>query len=268
MLTIGELYIYPIKSLGGIAVQEAVVTDRGLQYDRRYMLVDADGKFLTQRELPVMATLKTSIAGGRLRVWGKGQASDILELPLVAESSSSTIGVQVWDDTCIGLRVDEAADRWFSLQLGMDCRLVYMPDTTQRLVDPRYAKHNEITSFSDGYPILLIGQASLDDLNHRLAEPVPMNRFRPNIVLAGGRPFEEDEMAHFNINEIDFYGVKPCARCQVTTTDQETGERYKEALKTLATYRQQGHKILFGQNVLVKGVGLVKVGDGVFKGMR
>jgi uncharacterized protein YcbX len=263
MLTIGELYIYPIKSLGGISVKEALVTDRGLQYDRRFMLVDADGMFLTQRELPLMATLKTEINGGRLRVWGKGQPAEELQIPLVPASSSAAVKVQVWDDTCIGQAVDETADQWFSRYLQIDCKLVYMPDATQRLVDPQYAKHHEITSFSDGYPILLIGQASLDDLNRRLAEPVPMNRFRPNVVLEGGRPFEEDDMSHFKINEIDFYGVKPCARCQVTTTDQETGERYKEPLKTLATYRQKEHKILFGQNVLVGGTGRIAVGDEV-----
>ncbi len=136
-----------------------------------------------------------------------------------------------------------------------------MPDSTERKVDPKYALQDDITNFSDGYPILIIGQASLDDLNSRLADPLPINRFRPNIVFTGGTPYEEDGMEHFKINDLDFYGVKPSARCVVTTMNQETGIAGKEPLKTLATYRSKNNKVYFGQNVLMKGKGKINVGD-------
>ena len=136
-----------------------------------------------------------------------------------------------------------------------------MPESTKRKVEEAYAFNDDITSFSDGYPILLIGQASVDDLNSRLEEPLPMNRFRPNIVLAGGQPFEEDTMEQFSINEINFYGVKLCERCVITTTNQETSIKGKEPLKTLAKYRLTNNKVLFGQNVLCGGEGAIRVGD-------
>ena len=136
-----------------------------------------------------------------------------------------------------------------------------MPESTKRKVEEAYAFNDDITSFSDGYPILLIGQSSLDDLNSQLAEPLPMNRFRPNMVIAGGQPFEEDTMAQFSINEINFYGVKLCDRCVITTTNQETGIKGKEPLRTLAKYRMTNNKVLFGQNVLCGGEGMISVGD-------
>jgi len=145
----------------------------------------------------------------------------------------------------------------------MQCQLVYMRDEEKRKVDERYAHDNEITSFSDGYPLLIIGQASLNDLNNRLHEPVPMNRFRPNIVFTGGQPFDEDRMQHIRINAIDLYGVELCARCVVTTIDQTTGTKAKEPLKTLAGYRVSNNKIYFGQNIIFKQTGLISKGDAI-----
>jgi uncharacterized protein YcbX len=138
-----------------------------------------------------------------------------------------------------------------------------MPDATHRYVDSRYAHHKEITSFSDGYPLLLIGQASLDDLNSRLATPLPMNRFRPNMVFNGGTPFLEDSMAAFSINGITFFGIKPCARCVMTTIDQQTAQAAKEPLKTLSTYRMKNNKIHFGQNLLYQGNGVISLGHAI-----
>ena len=153
------------------------------------------------------------------------------------------------------------ANEWFSHKLDMRCKLLYMPHESKRKVDREYMLNNDITGFSDAFPLLMIGQASLDDLNSRLDIPVPMNRFRPNIVFTGGDPFEEDTMEHFRINNIDLYAVKPCARCVVTTTDQETGATAKEPLKTLASYRTGNNKVYFGQNILYKNNGVIKVGD-------
>jgi uncharacterized protein len=261
MLSISQLYIYPIKSLGGITVNSAVVTDRGLKNDRRYMLVDTNGLFLTQREHPAMALLRTAIEANELIVWHKDNIAEKLRLPLVHEASVLTATVKVWDDYCEGQYISDEADKWFSDKLDSPCRLLYMPESTKRKVDPVYALNNDITSFSDGYPVLLVGQSSLDDLNNRMEEELPMDRFRPNIVMAGGQSFEEDTMEQFRINEINFYGVKPCARCVVTTTNQQTGVTGKEPLKTLAKYRMANNKVFFGQNVLCGGKGVINVGD-------
>ena len=261
MLSISQLYIYPVKGLGGISVSTALVTLRGLENDRRFMLVDQDGLFLTQREYPSMALLRTTIEADELIVWHKDNQSDKLRLPLVPEPSLLSTTVKVWDDSCEAQYVSDEADKWLSGKLNASCRLLYMPDSTKRMVDPLYAFNNEITSFTDGYPVLLIGQSSLDDLNNRLEDALPMDRFRPSIVMTGGHPFEEDTLEQFSINGITFYGVKLCARCVVTTTNQETGTTGKEPLKTLAKYRSANNKVFFGQNVLCAGTGIIKSED-------
>lgn len=259
MLKISELFIYPIKSLGGISLLETAITDRGFQYDRRWMLIDENNRFLTQRIYPQMALFKLFIGVNCL--WVTHPESGKMGIPF------ETVGVQqeqvtIWEDTCKALRVSHEVDAWFSEALGLNCRLVYMPDSTAREVDQRYAPKGVITSFSDAYPFLMIGQASLDDLNSRLTTSLPMNRFRPNMVFTGGTPFEEDQMNHIRIaNKIDFYGVKLCARCIVTTIDQQSGEKSKEPLKTLASYRSKDKKILFGQNLIHGGNGTIRVGD-------
>ncbi len=260
MLIISELYIYPIKSLGGIELQSVELTDRGLQHDRRWMLVDEHNQFLTQRDFPKMALLRTAIKGDKLLVYEKGNERDELILNLVPDTGEK-IRVDIWDDNCEAYYISTVADVWFSNKLGSRVKLVYMPDSSRREVDKTYAHQAEITSFSDGYPVLIIGQASLDDLNARLEEPVPMNRFRPNIVFTGGRPFEEDEMKHFTIGNASFYGVKLCGRCVITTINQETAAVGKEPLRTLSTFRTINNKVMFGQNILHTGSGRISVGD-------
>lgn len=259
MLTVSALYIYPVKSLGGFSLTAATLTDRGFKYDRRWMLIDENDRFISQRELPVMAFLSATIGEEHLLITDK-RTGDLIRVPF-DPLASETLMVSVWDDNCLAQRVSDEADAWFSQHLGITCRLVYMPDSTHRTVDEKYAHNKEITSLSDGYPLLIIGQASLDDLNSRLASPLPMNRFRPNIVFTGGSPFQEDDMKHFNIGDIQFSGVKPCARCVITTIDQETGIKAKEPLKTLSTYRTKNQKIYFGQNLLFNGSGTIHVGD-------
>ncbi|ADB39089.1 MOSC domain-containing protein [Spirosoma linguale] len=260
-MTISELYIYPIKSLGGISLTEAIVEEKGFRYDRRFMLVEPDGTFMTQRANHQMALLDVAIQGDTLRVWHRHRPDDVLQLPLVMPEvepgvSRDWLNVTIWDDNDVpALTVSDEADQWFSGVLGKPCRLVFMPETTHRPVDPAYARQQDAVSFADGYPYLLIGQASLDTLNQRLADPVTMQRFRPNIVVSGSLPYEEDAWSHFCIGEISFYGVKPCARCVLTTIDPETGHTGREPLRTLSTYRQWKHKILFGQNLLVKLTG-------------
>jgi uncharacterized protein len=260
MLSISRLYVYPIKSLGGIELSSASLTDRGIEHDRRWMLVGDDNRFLTQREFPRMALLRTAIHANELIVSEKGNETERIHLNLYP-TGSELVSVQIWDDVCDAIEMSKEISEWFSHKLNMHCKLVYMPDVSKRRVDVDYALNKEITGFSDAYPLLMIGQASLDDLNNRLESPVPMNRFRPNIVFTGGAAFEEDTMKHFQINGIDLYAVKPCARCVVTTTDQETGITAKEPLKTLASYRTGNNKVYFGQNILYKNEGVINVGD-------
>lgn len=241
-------------------MQKAMLTDRGLEHDRRWLLVDDNNQFLTQRNFPGMALLKTAIKENKLIVFVNNSELDSLTLDLLP-SLGERIKVDIWDDNCEAHHIDKKADVWFSHKLNRKVKLVYMPDSSRRNVDEKYALHNDITSFSDGYPILIIGQSSLDDLNSRLDKPVPMNRFRPNIVFTGGLPYQEDDMKHFKIKDLNFYGVKPCGRCVMTTIDQETAIAGKEPLKTLSGYRSANNKVNFGQNVLHTGIGSIQVGD-------
>ena len=259
MLQVSQLFIYPIKSLGGIAVASARVTDRGLQYDRRWMLVNADNGFITQRTVPSMALIRVAVGDDGLQVTS-GLHPDPLFVPFLP--TGACFGeVYVWEDTCMGQFVSNEADAWFSAALGLCCRLVYMPDDTMRPTDPAYAPEGMITSFADAFPFLLIGEASLDDLNNRLERALPMDRFRPNIVFTGGNPYQEDELSTFTIRDIRFRGVKPCARCPIPTIDQSTAERGKEPLRTLARYRMWDNKVYFGQNLIHQGIGEIAVGD-------
>ncbi|MEO6316313.1 MAG: MOSC N-terminal beta barrel domain-containing protein [Chitinophagaceae bacterium] len=260
MLIVSHLYIYPVKSLGGISVSAGNVTSRGLEYDRRMMLTDHNNQFITQRELPQLALLQPAFVDGGITVRLKKNPADTLFIPFKPDTTEN-VAVKVWDDPCTATVYGSCINEWFSRVLGLQCRLVMMPDDSKRYVDKRYAHNNEITSFADDYPLLLIGQASLDDLNARLAEPIPMDRFRPNIVFTGGGPFIEDEMKKFTINTIEFAVVKPCRRCVITTIDQEEGSKSNEPLKTLATYRMKNNKVLFGQNLLHNGHGTIRVGD-------
>jgi uncharacterized protein len=262
MLAISQLFIYPVKSLGGISVSSAQLTDRGFTYDRRWMLVDESNRFISQREQPLMALLQTEITDGGIRITDKRNTANNCIIPFANEANGK-IEVQVWDDACEAELVSDDLNRWFSAALQINCKLVFMPDASMRKVDGRYAANNEITSFSDGYPLLLTGQSSLDDLNNRLKEKLSIDRFRPNIVFTGGKPYEEDTMAEFEINGIDCYGVKLCARCVVTTIEQSSAAKGKEPLKTLAAYRQLNNKIYFGQNVLYKGGGVINIGDSI-----
>ncbi|HTL07836.1 MAG TPA: MOSC N-terminal beta barrel domain-containing protein [Chitinophagaceae bacterium] len=259
MLTVSELYIYPIKSLGGIAVKSAKLTSRGLEHDRRMMLVDENNVFLSQRTLPLMALLQPVMKEDGFYIQHKKELLPPLRLPGTARAGTAM--VTVWQDTCLAEVFDVAVNNWCSNALQLKCKLVYMPEQTLRYADRHYAHNNEITSFADDYPMLMIGQASLDDLNARLSAPLPMNRFRPNLVFAGGSPYLEDQMAAFSINSIHFKGAKPCGRCVMTTVDQDTGSKNKEPLQTLATYRRKNNKILFGQNLVHNGEGVIQVGD-------
>lgn len=257
-LTLTEIWIYPVKSLGGIRLTSAKILPKGLEYDRRFMLIDENGLFLTQRVHPQMALFKTSINGDNLTISYNG---DDLAVPLHPSTTQGPRPVQIWDDLVMANEVDPACSTWFSQRLGFPCKLVYFPEENLRAVDPRYKVNDEHVSLADAYPFLIIGQASLNDLNTRLDTPLPMNRFRPNLVFTGGQPYEEESWRQFTIGTNRFVGVKPCARCVLTTVDQETAQKGKEPLKTLATYRNFNNKIIFGQNVIALDHTLINVGD-------
>lgn len=257
-----DLYIYPIKSLGGIRREDAFALERGFDQDRRLMLIDEHGKFITQRVFHQLSLLETGLSGSKVVVRHKKYSEKQLTISLKPESGAM-IDVTVWDDRTKAIHLSDDADNWFSEFLQKPCKLVYMPEDSHRQVDSRYSEKGENVSFADAFPYLLIGQASLDDLNSRLSDPVPMNRFRPNIVVQGSPAFEEDRWELIQIADVRFKIAKPCARCILTTVDQETGIKGQEPLLTLSQYRSFNHKVLFGQNLIALNNGIIKANDPV-----
>jgi uncharacterized protein YcbX len=254
------LHTYPVKSLRGLSPSSHPVARLGLAHDRRWMLVDADGRFLTQREQHRLALLSTRIDGEKLIIEGAGWAP--LVLPLQGPTGAPT-QVSVWADQVTALDAgDEPAD-WFSGFLGVTARLVYFPEDGSRQVDLGFARAGDDTAFSDGFPFLLISEASLADLNARLDAPLPMRRFRPNLVVSGCDAFDEDRWRRIRIGAVEFRVVKPCSRCVITTLDPETAERGTEPLNTLATYRRRDKRIYFGQNLIHDDTGELRLGDAV-----
>lgn len=265
-MVLSEINIYPIKSLSGISLKNSIVENRGLQFDRRWMLVDEKNNFLTQREFPKMATVSVEIAKDNLNVSCENQTLEIPFEPNTNESAS----VKIWSSRCRARVYETRINEWFSDVLETNCRLVLMPEETKRKVNYFYAVHKtDVVSFADGYPVLLIGESSLADLNSRLDAPIPMNRFRPNLVVSDSDAFAEDGWKQVKIGNVIFHIVKPCARCVITTIDQTKGEKQGiEPLKTLSSYRipkrSVKKKILFGQNLIAENVGeILKVGDKV-----
>lgn len=260
--TVARLSIYPVKSLKGIPLDRALATDRGLDHDRRFMVVDPQGEFMTQRELPRMATIWTEIAGSELRLAAPDQ--DEVAIPL-QPAEGEPVRVRVWDSTCEAIAPSPAADRWLSQALERPCRLAYMPDTTRRIADPRHAGAGRLVGFADGYAFLVVSEASLAALNERLSHPVPMDRFRANIVVSATLPFAEDGWGEFTAGGAVLRMAKPCGRCQVTTTDQATGEvTGPEPLLTLGSWRNsKDYGARFGMNAVTVRTGEIRVGDPV-----
>ncbi|MDF2772119.1 MAG: uncharacterized protein K0S86_1613 [Geminicoccaceae bacterium] len=261
MVEVSALYVYPIKSCAGMSVSSATLDRRGVIGDRRFMVVDDGGRFLSQRELPKLALIVPRIADGTVTLAAPG--SPTVRVPILEDGPRRS--VIVWRDACDAVDQGDDASRWLSAHLGVPCRLVRLADEWQRLVDPTYAtRADDEVSFADAYPLLLIGEASLEDLNRRLATPLPMNRFRPNVVVRGSGPYAEDAWRDIVIGGVRATVVKPCARCVTTLVDQVTGTRGKEPLRTLATYRRRGDgEVYFGQNVIHAGHGTIAVGDRV-----
>lgn len=244
---VSGLHIYPIKACAGISLTQARLTPRGLEHDRWMMVIDPDGRFLTQRECPTLALVTPTLDGEHLTLSTSGLEPTSVAVSRVGERRS----VVVWRSTCDAIDQGDVAAEWFSTHLGRAVRLVRVADDFHRTLDATYApRAGDTTAFADGYPILVISEESLTDLNARLSTALPMNRFRPNIVVHGAEPYAEDAWRRFSIGGLSFEGVKTCARCVVTTTDQATAQRGREPLATLATYRDSDRGVLFGQNVI------------------
>lgn len=257
-MVVTELYIYPIKSLRGIKVQRAFVREKGFKYDRRWMLVDENNNFITQRKQPNMALLKVAHLDNQFVV--STHDDGYIEIP-ESISDGDTAVVTIWDNEVEALVADNNINDWFSEALKLNCKLAYMPLQSRRPIDTDFANKNEAVSFADEFPYLIIGESSFDDLNNRLREKITIERFRPNIVYKGAPAFEEDGWGKFKIGDVQFYGAKQCGRCVFTTINPDTGEKGKEPLATLTKYRQKNNKVYFGINVIASDVGDISVGD-------
>lgn len=260
MISLSELAIYPIKSTAQISLSSARAGPFGLDMDRRWMLIDEKGFMLTQRKHPRMCLIKTSLNNEQLTVSANGMLALSIMPPSSSSSSSMATQATVWEDTCTAYDAGPEAAEWFSTFLKTPARLVYFPQNEIRQVDLNYANKGDVTAFSDGFPYLLISQASLDDLNSRLSSAVEMKRFRPNIVVKGNMPFAEDNWKKIRIGDIVFNLVKPCSRCVIPSINPDTAEKTAEVVKTLAAYRMRDNKILFGQNLIAEGSGELALG--------
>lgn len=270
MPTVSELAIYPVKSCGVLHPEQAELDARGFRDDRRWMIVrdtpNARGQFVTLREYPPMALIQPSLQIDTITLDMPGYSA----LTLPRDLDGPRISVEVWNDTCSAIDMGDGAAAWVSRALGVDLRLVRQADDEQRAVSMKYTNEASEVSFADGYPLLIISTASLDDLNDRLlakgADALPMGRFRPNIVVTGVPAFAEDTWKRIRIGGIEMEVAKPCARCVATTVDPATGTvpDSDEPLRTLATFRRGvGGGVMFGQNVIHRGLGHINVGDTV-----
>lgn len=261
-----EINVYPVKSARGIALEAADVLAGGLRHDRRFMVLAESGEFLTQRTHPALALLTTALTRESLVIGEPGGAS--VEVALVHGGARRTVRVRYgdgrrWNDDVEAVDVPGDAAELISRHLGEPCTLVFMPDDVVRSVESPYGRKGDRVGFADAYPVLLATRASLDDLNARLTEPLPMSRFRPNLVVEGGAPFEEDRHGRVRVGSMTFRMPKRCARCAVTLVDQETAAIGAEPLRTLAAYRTDDNKVYFAQNMIPDGTGTVALDDEV-----
>ena len=255
---LSRLIIYPLKSAGGISLKNTTPEVRGLEHDRRWMVIDDSGRFISQRTYPSMALIITSLSNQTLDLNAPGMSELSLPLhPINGESQE----VKIWSDRCEAWIVNPQATAWISEYFGESCKIVYMPDHSNRQLHADYSFGEYQVAFSDGFPLLLISEASLKNLNSRLSQRVTMKRVRPNLVVKNTEPHEEDSWQKIKIGECEFDVVKPCSRCIITTVDPVNGKfSGKEPLRTLATYRKVNGKVMFGQNLITTIKGFLKVG--------
>lgn len=253
-----SIHVYPIKSLGGISLQQAQADTAGFKYDRRWMLVDGENNFMSQRKTPRLCMFQQRFEKDQLIVSHKGS-----EVRMPLEQAEGSLEVfKIWHHDTKAFEVDPAVSAWFERELQMKCRLVRMNEAHYRLS----AENGDLKmSLADGYPYLFLGTESLAFLNSKLDEAVDMNRFRPNIVYQTAKAHEEDQLNVFGLGEAEFKGSHPCGRCVMVGVDQTTGISAQEPLRTLNTYRKvaDDNRVNFGMNVFCNEAGIVKVGDSI-----
>lgn len=254
--TVTSLHVYPVKSCAGTTLSRARLTATGFEHDRQWMLVRPNGRFVTQRELPRLALIRPMLVDGTLQL----HAPNLEMMSIAVEHDGRSMKAVVWRDECKAIDAGDGVASWLGEFLGEPLRLVRFDPTFRRMSDPAWTKGTQaFAQFADAFPWLLISQASLDALNARLEQPLPMNRFRPNIVVEGLEPFEEDLVESLGNERVMLHPVKPCTRCAIITTDQVSGERQgDEPLRTLRAFRfnAQLRGVTFGQNlVLTQGIG-------------
>lgn len=255
MIALREIWIYPVKSLRGVRVEASAIDDRGLVGDRRFMVVDDAGRFVTQREHPRLALVAASLGSGALHLATPGAA---VEVPLDVDAGARA--VTVWDDMVDAVDAGDDAAALLSGHIDADVRLVRMPGSTRRAADPGHARDGDLVGFQDGFPFLLVSRASVDAIAARVDDAIDVRRFRPNLVVDGVDAFAEDDWTSFAIGDVTFHARKPCARCQVVDVDPDSGEAGRGVLKELARSRRRGNAAMFGQNLVHDGVGEVRVG--------
>jgi uncharacterized protein YcbX len=259
MTHVSAIFYYPLKSARGISLEHARLDDRGIRGDRRWMLVDPDGRAVSQREAARLSLVQPGFTAEGMVV----EAPGMEQVVIPRRSDGEGRRVTLWDDLCTASDMGDGPADWFSTYLGRAVRMVFMPADSRRRIDPAWDSRGRITSFTDGFPLLFTNQSSLDDLNSRLSEPVPMNRFRPSVVISGAGPWAEDWWSMVRISGVEYDVGKPCERCVMTTIDQDTAESGHEPLRTLATFRRVDGKTRFGRNVMHRDAGALRVGDRV-----
>jgi len=253
---IASLHYYPLKSARGIELERALLTDAGFSEDRRWMLVTHSGRFITQREVPRLALIRPWLSSSELVL--RAPAAPEICIPFARQGERCS--VSVWNESCAAFDEGDEVARWLEDFLQRECRLVRFDPAQRRLSSRTWTGEIEAANrFSDGFPLLLVNLASLEDLNARLAQPLPVNRFRANIVLEGLAPYEEDRIDELECNGVRLKRVKPCTRCRITATNQDTGDfQGDEPLRTLRSYRYDAalRGVCFGQNLIIAdGVG-------------
>ncbi|WP_436872702.1 MOSC domain-containing protein [Acinetobacter haemolyticus] len=256
---VSQLFHYPVKSLRGNALTEMEIDSFGPKWDRRWMLVDHEGRFITQRQCAIMGQISVEVFAETVRFEFQGD-----EVTLSLEEAQGQVDdrlITVWQDQLQGNRIDHPVNQWFSQILGREACLVFMPQRTLRQVDLEYAQQGDRVGFADGFPFLIIGEASVEFLAEKVGFPLDVQRFRPNIVISGCEAFAEDHWKQIQIGEIKFDLVKPCSRCVIPTIDLKTSQKQPEVMQAMLAYRKQGNKVMMGQNALHRGIGAISLGQ-------
>ncbi|KAF3984516.1 MAG: MOSC domain-containing protein [Methylococcales symbiont of Hymedesmia sp. n. MRB-2018] len=257
---LSDIYVYPVKSLAGIKVSKWPVTTKGLLYDRKWMLIDSNNQFLSQRQIPKMALIQTQLTHSKLIL--SMHSTDSISLPINATTGDSC-NITIWGDTCMAKQTSLKVNQKLSDFLNIQCQLVYQPDDIVRPVDPNYSKKTDQINFSDGFPFLLTSEASMTALNKEMNLELSIERFRPNLVISQCEPYAEDSWRKISINSIDFRLPKPCSRCAIPTIDPTTANTGKEPLRTLNRLRKWNKQVYFGQNALHDQSGELAIGSEV-----